>query len=596
MKKFAKALHSKFSGKILLFLLLLSISISAQTVKIKIIQTTDEHGAIFPYDFTDQRGINNSLAHVYSFIKEERENKDQEVILLSGGDILQGTPAVYYYNFERTDVPHLYAEVMNYMNYEAGTVGNHDIETGHSVYDRFNKEINFPWLAANAIKKSSGDPYFKPYTIIERKGIKIAVLGLITPHIPNWLPEKIWEGIEWEDMIESAKKWVKIISDKEKPDLIVGLFHSGVDYSYGNQTAELYKNENASKLIAQQVPGFDIIFVGHDHRGWNFKENNSIGQEVQILGATSSARDVSVANCEFTFDATSKHWEKEIRGEIVETKNYSANKDFMNKFSQQFDEAKKYVSRPIGYFDEPLSAHESIFGSSAFTDFINTIQLELTGSEISFTAPLSMNARINKGEILVGDMFKLYRYENLLYTMELSGKEIKDYLEYSYSLWFNQMKSADDHLLNFDLDSAGNLKFEKRNNAPSLKNQYYNFDAALGINYQVDVSKPVGEKVKIFSMHDGSTFDLGRKYKVAVNSYRGNGGGNHLIVGAGIPKEELYKRIITSTEKDLRYYMMKWIEKNKTVNPKAVGNWKVIPEEWWTKGKEKDYQLIFGKN
>jgi len=596
MKQIAKNFSIKSSLKLSIILLLLSFSIFAQTVKIKIIQTTDEHGAIFPYDFTDQKAVNNSLAQVYSFIKKEREKKDQEVVLLSGGDILQGTPAVYYYNFEKTNTSHLYADVMNYMRYDAGAVGNHDIETGHSVYDRFKTEINFPWLAANAVNKNSGEPYFKPYTIVERKGIKIAVLGLITPHIPNWLPEKIWEGIVWEDMIESAKKWIKIIEEKEKPDLMVGLFHSGVDYTYGNQNIETFKNENASKLIAQQVPGFDIIFVGHDHHGWNFKEKNSLGEEVQILGATSSARDVSVANCTLTFDNTSKRWKKEISGEIVESKNYSPDNEFMNKFSLQYDEVKKYVSRPVGYFEEALSARESIFGDAAFTDFINTIQLELTGADISFTAPLSMNARIDKGEILVGEMFKLYRYENLLYTMELSGKEIKNYLEYSYSLWFNQMKSPEDHLLSFDLDESGNLKFDKRNNAPTLKNQYYNFDAALGINYLVDVSKPVGERVKIISMQNGSTFDENRKYKVAVNSYRGNGGGNHLIVGAGITKEELSKRIITSTEKDLRYYMMKWIEKNKTVNPKAAGNWKVVPEEWWAKGKEKDYQIIFGKN
>lgn len=595
MKQITKRFSKKLSLKLSIILLLLSFSVFAQTVKIKIIQTTDEHGAIFPYDFTDQKEINNSLAQVYSFIKQEREKKDQEVVLLSGGDILQGTPAVYYYNFEKTDSPHLYADVMNYMQYDAGAVGNHDIETGHSVYDRFNKLINFPWLAANAVNKNSGEPYFKSYTIIEKNGIKIAVLGLITPHIPNWLPEKIWKGIEWEDMIESAKKWIKIITEKENPDLMVGLFHSGVDYTYGNQTIETFKNENASKLIAQQVPGFDVIFVGHDHRGWNFKEKNSLGEEVQILGATSSARDVSVANCTFTFDNTSKRWKKEISGEVVESKNYLPDTDFMKKFSPQFDDIKKYVLRPVGIFEQMMSAREAIFGDAAFTDFINTIQLELTGADISFTAPLSMNAKIDKGEILVGEMFKLYRYENLLYTMELSGKEIKNYLEYSYSLWFNQMKSAEDHLLSFDLDESGNLKFDKRNNAPTLKNQYYNFDAALGIDYQVDVSKPVNERVKIFSMQKGSTFDENKKYRVAVNSYRGNGGGNHLIVGAEIPKEELSKRIITSTEKDLRYYMMKWIEKNKTVSPKAAGNWKVIPEDWWAKGKEKDYQIIFGK-
>lgn len=581
--------------QVLIILFLFSLSVFAQTVKIKIIQTTDEHGAIFPYDFTEMKETKNSLAQVYTYIKEEREKKDNEIILLSGGDILQGTPAVYYYNFEKTNRSHLLADVMNYMRYDAGTVGNHDIETGHSVYDKFKAEINFPWLAANAINIKSNEPYFKPYTIIERQGIKIAVLGLITPHIPNWLPEKIWEGIAWDDMIETAKKWTKIIDEKEKPDLMVGLFHSGVDFTYGNQNLESYKNENASKLVAQQVQGFDIIFVGHDHRGWNFKEKNLISKEVQILGATSSARDISIANCTFTFDNNTKRWAKEIIGEIVELKNFSPGNDFMKNFSDQYDEVKKYVSRPIGYFEEPLSARESIFGNGAFTDFINTIQIELTGADISFTAPLSMNAKIDKGEILAGEMFKLYRYENLLYTMELSGKEIKNYLEHSYSLWFNHMKSADDHLLKFDLDELGNLKFDKRNNAPTLKNQFYNFDAALGINYLVDVSKPAHERVKILSLQNGSSFDEMKKYKVAVNSYRGNGGGNHLTAGAGIPKEELSKRIITSTEKDLRYYMMKWIEKNKTVNPKAAGNWKVVPEEWWSKGKEKDYQIIFGK-
>ena len=585
-------IKSIFQLSIILFLL--SLSVFAQTVKIKIIQTTDEHGAIFPYDFTDMKPANSSLAQLYSYIKEEREKKDQEVVLLSGGDILQGTPAVYYYNFEKTDVPHLYAQVMNYMNYDAGTVGNHDIETGHSVYDRFNKELNFPWLAANAINTNLNEPYFKPYTIIKRKGIKIAVLGLITPHIPNWLPEKIWEGISWDDMIESAKKWVAIINEKEKPDLMIGLFHSGVDYTYGNQTAETYKNENASKLVAQQVPGFDIILAGHDHQGWNFKEKNPLGNEVQILGATSSARNASAATCILTFDDNSKKWTKEISGEIIESKKYTPDAGFMSRFSPQYEEVKKYVSRPIGYFEEPLSSRESIFGEGAFTDFINSIQMELTGAGVSFTAPLSMNAMIDKGEILVGEMFKLYRYENLLYTMQLSGKEIKNYLEFSYSLWFNQMKSPEDHLIKFDLDESGNIKFDKRNNAPVLKNQYYNFDAAMGIDYTVDVSKPAGDKIKIISMHDGSAFNESGMYKVAVNSYRGNGGGNHLIIGAGIAKDDLSKRVITSTEKDLRFYMMKWIEKNKTIRPKASGNWKVIPEEWWQKGKEKDYKLIFG--
>lgn len=587
--------HAKKYFALLLFLLLAVNTAQAQTIKLKMIETTDEHGAIFPYDFTEPKETNSSLAQIYSYVKQERENKDQEVVLLSGGDILQGTPAVYYYNFESTKVPHLWAEMMNYMKYDAGAVGNHDIETGHPVYDRFNKQIKFPWLAANAVNKKTGKPYFKPYALIDRKGIKIAVLGLITPHIPNWLPEKIWSGIEWEDMVESAKKWIKIIKEKEKPDLIVGLFHSGVEYTYGNQDENTPKNENASKLIAQRVPGFDIIFVGHDHHGWNFREKNPEGKDVLILGGVNSARDAAVANCTFTFDKENKTWKKDFSGEIVLSRNYKTDPEFIKKFNPQFEEVKKYVSRKIGEFTETTYTRDALFGNASITDFLNQFQLDLTKADISFTAPPSFNDSMDKGEIFVGSMFKLYRYENLLYTMKMSGKEIKNYLEYSYKIWFDQMKSPEDHLLSFVYDKDGKLKIDGRNKNPQLKNPFYNFDCAAGINYTVDVSKPAGERINITGMSNGKLFDTNNVYKVAINSYRGNGGGGHLIIGAGIPKEEINKRLINSTEKDLRFYMLKWIEKNKTVTPKAAGNWKVIPEDWWAKGKEKDYKLLFGE-
>lgn len=577
-------------------ILFLSLSSFAQTVKFKIIETTDEHGQVFPYSFTDQKSSNHSLAQIMTYVRSEREKKDQQTILLSGGDLLQGTPVVYYYNFEKTDAPHVFAEVMNYMKYDAGTVGNHDIETGHTVYDRFNKEINFPWMAANAVLTSEGTPYFKPYTIIEREGIKIAVLGMITPAISNWLPRNIWSGMEFQDMIECAQKWAKIIKEKEKPDLMIGLFHSGVEYAYGNQTADTYKNENASKLVAERVAGFDIVFVGHDHHGWNFTVKNSEGKTVWVLGGRNSAIDAAVANVTMTHDEATHGWDKEIKGEIVEPKNYAPDSDFMKKFQYAFDATEKYVKQPLGYFNNSISTRESIFGNSAFVDLIQEIQLELTGADISFTAPLSFDTEIPKGEVTVGNMFDLYRYENLLYTMHLTGKEIKDYLEFSYGKWFNQMKNENDDLLNFQHNADGTIQTDKRSSRPVLAGVYYNFDSAAGINYTVDVSKPVGERVQILSMSNGSPFDLNKTYKVAVNSYRGNGGGYHLTQGAHIPKDQLEKRIVHSTDKDLRYYMMKWIEKKKTVTPKAMGNWKVIPETWWEKGKEKDYKLLYKTN
>ncbi|GAB4297712.1 MAG: bifunctional metallophosphatase/5'-nucleotidase [Ignavibacteriaceae bacterium] len=583
--------------KSIIILLCLCHSFSvAQTVKLKLIETSDVHGAIFPYNLTYDRQTNTSLASVMTYLNEQRADTSQHIILLDNGDILQGDPVVYYYNFEKTDTVHLYADVMNYMNYDAATIGNHDIETGHNVYDKFNDELEFPWLAANAVKDENGLPYFIPYTILERGGIKIAVLGLITPAIPQWLPIKIWEGMHFEDMIETARKWMPVIK-KENPDLIIGLFHSGIDYTYNDQNAETYKNENAALLVAEQVEGFDVVFVGHDHEGWNFVTTNNTGEEVLILGTQSGARTVAAADIILSFDPELQKWEKvSSSGEIIEVKNYKPDEKFIQKFSACFNEVSRYVSKPVGYFQSPVSSSDALFGPSSFMHLIHTFQLEQTNAEISFASPLSFNAVIERGQVYVRDLFKLYRYENFLYTMILSGKEIDDYLEFSYSGWFNTMKDENDHLLKFKLNESGELVYSERSKTPELEQRYYNFSSAEGIIYTVDVSKNPGERVDIKSMSDGSDFSTEKKYKVAVNSYRGNGGGGHLTRGAGIDQETLQNRIISSTDKDIRFYMMKWIEQNKSVNPQIQTNWKVIPYDWWLKGKIKDYKLLFAES
>ena len=573
-----------------IILFILSLTINAQTVKLKFIETTDVHGSIFPYDFKKDKQTSTSLSQVYTYIKQEREKKDQFVILLDAGDILQGQPVVYYYNFERTNEKHIVAQVMNYMKYDAGTIGNHDIEPGHNVYDKIKKEFNFPWLAANAVNVKTGKPYFPPYKILKKGGIKIAVLGLITPGIPMWLPKNIWSNIDFKDMIKTAKKWVKIIKEKEKPDLLIGLFHSGIDYTYENQNVATYRNENASELVAKQVPAFDVVFVGHDHQGWNYKLKNDFGKDVLILGGINAARTVAVANISISLKDKNK---KIITGELIDIKKYKPDSAFVKHFKKNFSDVKKYTGKKIGTFTKTITTRDSFFGNSSFVDLVQKIQLEITGADISFASPLSFNAEIKKGDVFVRDMFNLYKYENLLYTIKMTGKEIKNYLEYSYDKWFNQMKDENDHLLKFKFDDKGQIIYS--HNHPSLYNSYYNFSSAAGIIYTVDVRKPVGERIFIKSFSDGGVFKLDKEYKVAVNSYRGNGGGGHLVYGAQIPKNKLSNRIISSTDKDLRYYIMKWIEKEKIITPEKSGNWKIIPKNWAKKGSKKDYKLLFEK-
>lgn len=557
---------------------------SKKEITVNIIQTTDIHGALFPYNFTENKSVDNSLANVATYIKKIRKKNPKHTILLDNGDFFQGSPDVYYYNYEDTLSKHLGVEMLNYLNYDAITIGNHDVECGHKIYDKINQQLKAPWLAANAINVKTGKPYFKPYTIINQGDIRIAVLGLITPTIPNWLPEYLWEGIVFEDMIETAKKWMPIIQKQENPDLMIGMFHSGVDFTYGNQSRDTYKNENASQLVAEQVPGFDIVLAGHDHRRYNKKIVNINGDTVFLADPQSHGRAVASIVVKFIYNETTKKWNKNIVSDIVDIKNYPADEEFMRTFKKQYQEVEKYVAKKIGKFKNSISTQPAYFGNSAFIDFIQKVQLENSATQVAFSAPLYFNTTLQKGNIYVRDLFKLYKYENMLYTISLTGKEIDKFLEYSAGLWFNQMKNENDHL----------LLLEEKNGRAHLLNSYYNLSSASGIDYVVDVSKPVGERITISRFSDGNVFYEDSTYSVALSSYRANGGGGHLTEGVGIPKDQLKDRVLDVSKHDLRFILKQYIEKEKVLDLKPNNNWQIIPKKHYEKGRKKDADLLFG--
>ena len=281
--------------------------------------------------------------------------------------------------------------------------------------------------------------------------------------------------------------------------------------------------------------------------------------------------------------------DKKVTGSLPDVTKCPIDEDFMKAFEPQIAEINQFVGKQIGTFKNTIHSRESFFGSCAFNDFILNLQLDITKADIAFNAPLQFNATIQAGPICVGDMFNLYKYENQLYVMRLTGEEIRKHLEMSYDLWVNTMKSPDDHLLLLDTHTKGDQQ------RLGFKNLSFNFDSAAGIDYEVDVTKPDGEKVKILRMSNGQPFDEKKWYKVAVNSYRGNGGGELLTHGAGIPKDSLESRIIYRSERDQRYYQMEAIEKMGTVEAKANNNWKLVPEAWTKPAAQRDYDFLFGK-
>jgi 2',3'-cyclic-nucleotide 2'-phosphodiesterase/3'-nucleotidase len=571
---------------------------TSKTVRFKVIETSDVHGHFFPYDFMEKKPIKGTLSRANTYIKKEREKFGKSnLLLIDNGDILQGQPCVYWSNYVMPENENLAASVINYMQYDAETVGNHDIEPGHKVYDKWIREVRCPLLGANIVfagqtssvsqtntaSKSSIYTGLQPYSIHYIDGVKIAIIGMLTPAIPNWLPNSVWKGIEFEEMTSCAKKWVKYLKEVERPDLIFGLFHSGKD---GGISTPEYE-ENATAAVAREVPGFDIIFFGHDHQVHNEWITNKDGQQVLIIDPSCYVKNVAEAEIELTFEK-GKLTKKDIKGEIVSVLDEPIDEQMVGHFQKDIDAVKAYVDRKIGTFENNLYTRESFFGNSAFTDLIHNLQMKITGADISITAPLSFNSVIKAGDVTVGDMFKLYRFENTLLVLRMTGEEIRKHLEMSYDIWTNQMKSPDDHIML--------LRDNKEEDQQRAGFKYYtfNFDSACGIDYEVDVTKPNGEKVRILRMSNGEPFDEKKWYKVAMNSYRANGGGELLTHGAGIPQDSLSSRVLYCSELDQRHYLMEEIERQGTINPQPNSNWKFVPEDWAKPALERDRKQLFG--
>lgn len=576
-------LKQRLATVFLLFCYFISTTMSqTKIVEIRVLQTSDVHGSFFPYDFIDRKPADGSMARVSSYVKELRKEYGNKLLLLDNGDILQGQPTCYYCNYIKPSMPNVAASVINYMGYDAQTVGNHDIETGHAVYDKWIREVKCPMLGANVIDTSTGQPYLKPYAIFVRDGVRIAVIGILTPAIPNWLSYNLCEGMRFDDMVESARYWIEYVKEKERPDVVIGLFHSGWD---GGITTNKYQ-ENETLRIAQDVPGFDLILYGHDHKSNKHVVKNAIGATL-CMNPSSNAEYVCDASIKITFENGSIT-SKTVTGRLADIRQQPVDKDFMAHFKSDIDSVNAFVNRKIGTFTNSVYTRDSYFGNSAFCDFIHNLQLEITGADISFNAPLSFDACIKAGDIHVSDMFNLYKYENQIYVLRMTGKEIHDYLEMSYALWTNTMAGPDDHIMLLDQNGNGSSGY-------GFKNLAFNFDSAAGIDYEVDVTKPEGNKIKIKCMSDGSPFDETKWYKVAMNSYRGNGGGELLTKGAGIPHDSLQSRIVYESERDQRYYLMKEIEKAGTMAPRPNTNWRFVPEGWASEAIRHDKALLFGR-
>lgn len=497
-------------------------------------------------------------------------------MLIDNGDHLQGDNSVYYYNFVDTTSKHIFSEIVSWLDYDAVIVGNHDIEAGHPVYDRLFKQDGVPYIAANIINLKKGLPYFKPYKIIEKNGLRIAVIGMTNPNIKKWLSEDLWSGMEFEEILPSLQNWVDKVIKDEKPHLVIAAIHAGL----GEEG--VYEVENPARYVAANTKGIDIIFAAHDHKTTSEKVFNGKDSVLLMEGggrvAFLSEADVSIVV------SRGQITKKEIQGNLISLQDVMPDENFLNHFKSFYDSVTSFTNRKIGSLLNRIDSKDAFKGPSAYIDMIHNIQLENSGADISFAAPLTLNVTIEPKELNFQDMFNIYPFENQLYVITMTGNEIKNYLEYSYSKWINKIPSESGHLLKINLNGRGERgKFQ---------NPYFNFDSAAGIIYEVSTVKDYGERITIKSMANGDDFIPEKKYLVALSSYRANGGGDILLNGSKLTKDVVEKRVVKKLG-DIREILYEQIKRDGFIKAVPLNHWKFVPDKESSNHINNDLDLLF---
>ena len=549
-----------------------------RTGTLHVITTNDVHGAWFDSTYVGGKQVPSLFAVNYYADSIRAAAGKGNVLLIDAGDCLQGDNAAYYYNYVDTLDEHLFARLAGYMGYDAVVVGNHDVETGHPVYDRVTKQLakrGIPFLAGNALTPD-GSCYWPEYKLFKRGGLKVLVLGYTNANMAAWLDPSIWSGMKFVSLVPFVQERVDALRARFRPDVTIVAVHSGVGAGDGQIL------ESQALDLFRTLRGVDLVVSSHDHRP--FVES---ADTIAIVNTGSKAGNFS--HTVITVGPAGKT----ITPSIVRVDKAKADPRMRDAFAGDFASVKAFTLREVGSIDKPMATRESFAGRCFYMDFIHFIERAASGAEVSFAAPLTFNKTVEAGTLVFNDMFTIYPFENTLCVLRLTGSEIQRYLEYSYDTWIQTFKPGG-HALRI-LPRADARYNQQR---WSFVNRSYNFDSAAGINYTVDITKPAGARVKISSMADGSAFDPGREYTVAMTSYRAAGGGDLLFKGAGLTREELDGRLVARYP-EIRDLIYRYFEEHGSVEAGSfdavVGDWKFIPEATANKAISSDMALLFGE-
>jgi len=500
----------------------------------RLIVTSDIHGCITPYNYSDNKEQAIGMAKLGPVIDEYRT---LDTLLLDNGDVLQGSPLLYHHYLYLKDKVNPMALVFNYLKYDYLNTGNHDFNFGYDVLKDFYHDNHACWLTGNINEHKQ--PLNSPYRIhVFDNGVRIALIGCVTQHIPNWeLPKNI-ENITFTNCLKFIENTVELIKTHEKVDYIICLYHGGIERDLiSKQPTELLSGENQGYEICQKIKGLDVLITGHQHQSVVARING-----ILVTQTANDAKEIAVIDLA----------KDNISAKLVAV-GKEIDHDLLKLITDEERQTQKWLDIPLGkLIDGNLLINdmfEARLHKHPLVSFLNQVQMEIAGVDISLVG-LANKVVGFRDSISMRDIISSYVYPNTLITLEISGKLLKLALEHSaeyFTIIDNEIGISQSYI--------------------RPKPKHYNYDMFDGIEYTIKVSNPIGKRIIALTYH-GQAIDDDKLYRVAMNNYRAVGGGDY----------DMYKscRVIKDTQKHIVDCIADYIIKHKVIVVDHHENIKVI--------------------
>lgn len=525
---------------------------SSSQATCEILVTSDIHGYIYPTDYRSRDERSLGLAKLATMIRRERE-KSRNGLLIDNGDIIQGTPLCSYY-MKHKEGAHPSIKVLNTLGYDAAVPGNHEFNYGLDELRRVIADSDFPWLSAGILDEGNGRlPAFgKPYIVkTTESGMKIAILGVTTHYIPHWENPRHIEGLIFQDALEAVKQWVPRIRQEEQPDLLVVSYHGGFERDIRTgEPAERLTGENQGYAMCMEVPGIDVLITGHQHR---FIAEDIGG--VTVIQPGCNGQVLGKITVHFNKDEGGKWCLMHKQAELLyPDETVEADKAVLEVALELEARTQEWLDQPIGQVSGDMTIHSPLacrLADNPFMEFVNRVQMEAAGVGISNASLLSNESKGFQGSITMRDVLTNFMYPNTLTVLRLTGRDIREALEQTSNY--------------FVMGPNGEIDVNPAYIEP--KAQHYNYDMWEGIEYVLDVSRPVGQRVVRFA-RNGADIREDEEFDVVMNNYRAGGGGNYdMYRGKPVVKE------ILSDAADL---VAEYVLRRGTITAECDHNWKVV--------------------